>query len=77
MKAIISVFGAIIDFMAIVAQIPYMFIGGMIMGFSYEKYFGSRITLNIWVPTVGLYEYWFDEYERVISREISYKQLFS
>lgn len=75
MKSIMEAIGDVINFMVMFIQIPYIFIAGYIMGWTYCPGIGSK-TVYIWYPTIGVIEIWVRSDGDTTYDFITYKELF-
>ena len=68
----------IIDVMAILIQVPHLFICGIIAGIVREASDGNRrMVIYAWLPATGIFKAHIDSYGYVKSHTISYKELFN
>ena len=75
MKNVMNIIGLVIDFVTMIIQVPYIFIAGFIMGWTYCPGFASK-TMYIWYPTYGAIEVWMRPYGDITYDVITYKELF-
>jgi hypothetical protein len=76
MKKLLEGIELFIDWFAILLQLPYLTIAGMIVSYRWEP---SELSDNIyaWLPTIGFEQIWIDAYGRLDYEIILYKELFN
>ena len=75
MMTIMEAIGFAIDFMVILIQVPYIFIAGFIIGWTYCPYVGSNY-IYVWYPTDGVIKMWMRPNGDITYDLVTYKELF-
>ena len=73
---VIEIIGFIIDIVITFIQLPYMYIAGFTMGWSYLPGIGSKV-IYVWYPTEGAIKLYMNPDGLIVQDIITYKELFN
>ena len=75
MKCVLLMIMLMVDSIVVMIQIPYMFIGGVILMYNCDRNKYNK-KIRVWIPTIGIMQYQYAEDGVLYKKEIRYKELF-
>lgn len=76
MKCVLLMIMLMVDSMAIMVQIPYIFIAGAILMYNCDRNKYDK-KICVWIPTIGIMQYQYAEDGILHKKEVGYKELFN
>lgn len=74
MKLIMEAISIVIDLIAVLIQVPYLYIASMFLVMDYEKNKYDK-KVYAWIPTMGFLRYQYAENGKLYKTRIKYKNL--